>query len=149
MNSFILYDSIYQQIFELPTSIGTLRFLVTWLGCWVCHVWVWLSHLCTKISNVWHHQVALTPAPSIFIAFCRTAKTMVPITYPPLLLCSRQIDPATQKRIKELNFDLKLSKSILMDQVRHFWVFQILSNFFSPYADDSLTDTRCLYIYHI
>ena len=29
----------------------------------------------TKISNVWHHQVALTPAPSIFIAFCRTVET--------------------------------------------------------------------------
>jgi hypothetical protein len=31
----------------------------------------------TKISNVWHHQVALIPAPSIFIAICRTPRAFL------------------------------------------------------------------------
>ena len=31
-----------------------------------------MAESATKISNVLYHQVALTPAPSIFIAFCRT-----------------------------------------------------------------------------
>ena len=38
-------------------QVGTLRFLVTWLGCRVG-----TAESATKISNVWRHQVALTPA---------------------------------------------------------------------------------------
>ena len=53
------YDGIYRQIFELPTlnkQVGTLRCLVTWLGCRVG-----MAESATKISNVCHHQVALVP----------------------------------------------------------------------------------------
>ena len=52
--------------------------------------------------------------------FCATAK---------LILTPKKI-------IKRLNLDLKLSKLIPMNQMRLFRVFRMLSNFFSPYADD-------------
>ena len=58
MTVFIGKYSSFQQ------ASGTLRFLVTWLGC---HVG--MAESATKISNVWRHQVALTPLPQHLLPF--------------------------------------------------------------------------------